>query len=177
MSAVINVLNEDVERSLEIISYSHPLSLTGILLPVWDKMWDAGDWDVRFLENTQVIGIDKCRDYGRPIVIDKYHIMSNEGFRVRPSLGFIKCECNGVISYNNLEKLAISLFEQGSDVLYLSCNFVSPNLIDAMIPIFCRLCRFAAVKFNGVYISRMDLTVARRIKENMESRGCSVILM
>lgn len=176
MSSVIHIINGGVRDAIEQISYSHSLYLTGIILPVWDSVDISGE-DIEFLQNTQPIGIERNKQYGRPVIIDGYRVTSTEGYTVKPTLLLIRCESNGIISYNVLNAAAGSVFDTGCDVLYVPCDFIEKRIFEALIPTFGRLCRWASSKFEGVYISSRNSAINKKLKSNTESKDCSVMLL
>lgn len=176
MSSVIKVVNSGVKDAIEYLWLSQSLYLTGIILPVWDVV-DTECEDMEYLQSAMDIRIKSYKMYGRPIFIDDYRIIGPEGYSVKPTLSVIRCEKSGIVPYNIFNVAATGLFDYGCDVLYITCDMIGDNVIEALVPTLGRLCRWASSKFEGVYISCRNPRVCKKLRDYTISKDCDVMLV
>lgn len=173
MSKTINIIHGSVEKSIDFINLSDTLTLLGIVMPYEYNCLESNDDDRDFLCNcNKSLRSVSRHSYNNPVLEDSYHLLcESSSYRHRPSLCVIGSAVGDVISYSALTRAAEIVRDDGSDMLYVPCDFIPENVHEMMLPIISKLLRDSTPLFEKIYVSSRSYKVCNELKNLFSKNG------
>lgn len=173
MPKTINIIHGSIEKSVDFINLSDTITLLGIVLPYEYNCWESNYDDREFLCNCNksLRSVSKY-SYNNPILEESYHLLcESSSYRHSPSLCVVGSAVGDVISYSALTRASEIVRDDGSDMLYVPCDFIPENVHEMMLPIISKLMRDTSPLFEKMFVSSRSIKVCDELRNILNKDG------